>query len=79
MSFNFSSLEVGDIVRVTCPDRSCFEGQAEYKITGRVKSIFNALDNDGDSWHIEIANHNQWFMYKPKLDGGELIVIEKGN
>jgi hypothetical protein len=72
------NISVGDLVKIECVDAANMRPNAELKkMTGRVISIFNALDKDGDNWIIEVRSNTQWFLYKPKLDGGTISVLEK--
>jgi hypothetical protein len=75
------NLEVGDKVKVVCVDRSRFDSDpnATKVFVGTLKSIFNAFDKDGDSWHYEIAGESSgWFLYKPRIDGGTITLLQKG-
>lgn len=72
-------IEIGDTVKVVCNDRASIEPTDEPKVfVGQLKSLFNACDQEGDNWIYEIKNSTgQWFLYKPRLDGGQITLIEK--
>lgn len=71
-------LSVGDLVRVECPDiTKVVQDNVPKVVVGRIVSLFNALDKDGDNWIIEISSACKWFLYKPKVDGGIITVLEK--
>lgn len=67
----------GDTVKVVCNDKASIEPK-EKVFKGIVQSIFNALDKDGDNWFFEIRGFKgEWFLYKPRLDGGTITVIKQ--
>ena len=72
------NISVGDLVRLECIDVTKITPDNEpKKMTGRVISIFNAIDSSGDNWIIEIRSSSQWFLYKQRIDGGTITVLEK--
>lgn len=63
----------GDSVRIVCNDRTINEKTAIKRFEGKVVSVFNALDQSGDNWQIEVKNSKGgWFLYKPNIDGGTI-------
>jgi hypothetical protein len=73
------NIEIGDTVKVVCWDRTLFEDRdAEKVFIGKIKSVFNAFDNEGDNWFYEISSSTgKWFLYKPRIDGGTISIISK--
>lgn len=66
----------GDLVRIVCKDRTIDKSDAVKIFEGKVISVFNALDQNGDDWHIEVrSTHGGWFLYKPRIDGGTIDKI----
>lgn len=67
----------GDMVRIVCNDRTINDSTATKIFTGRVVSVFNAFDSEGDNWFIEVKSGNGgWFLYKPRIDGGTIEVVK---
>lgn len=78
---NINNVCVGDLVEVCCVDRRVVDtSSAKQKVfKGRVVSLFNAFDKEGDNWFVEIkGEHVGWFLYKPRIDGGTITVLKKG-
>lgn len=72
------NLSIGDIVKVECVDHAKIVQDGIPKtITGKIESIFNAFDAQGDNWIIEIKTECRWFLYKPRFDGGTVTVLVK--
>lgn len=66
----------GDRVKITCRDRTIDRTEATKVFEGRVISVFNAFDRNGDNWHIEVRGKcGGWFLYKPNIDGGTIEVL----
>lgn len=66
----------GDFVKVVCNDRASIEPRKKI-FKGIVQSTFNAFDKEGDNWFYEIRGpRNEWFLYKPRIDGGTITVIK---
>ena len=66
-----------DLVRVVCKDRTITKSEASKIFEGKVVSVFNALDKNGDNYIIEIrASDGSWFLYKPNIDGGTITKVE---
>lgn len=73
---HYMDIKDGDRVRIVCKDRSIDKNEIMKIFEGKVVSVFNALDKDGDNWHIEVRNSNGgWFLYKPNIDGGTIEKI----
>lgn len=75
-------VEPGDKVKVVCSDRSRIDNDpsATKSFIGIVRSTFNAFDKKGDNWYYEIVSKQSgWFLYKPRIDGGTITVLEKGH
>lgn len=63
----------GAFVKITCNDRTIDNSTATKTFEGYVISTFNAFDNEGDNWLIEVRSKNGgWFLYKPRIDGGTI-------
>jgi hypothetical protein len=66
----------GDRVRIVCKDRSIDKNDIMKVFEGKVVSVFNAFDKNGDNWHIEVRGPSGgWFLYKPNIDGGTIEKI----
>ena len=74
------NLKVDDWVKISCCDHSLFhkDSKSVKVFVGKIKSIFNAFDHNGDNWIIEVKSKNgEWFLYKPNIDGGTIIKIKE--
>lgn len=71
-------LQIGDMIRITCEDKSRFENGHIKVFEGTILSTFNAFDKTGDNWCIEIKSGTQWWLYKEKIDGGDIYLVKRG-
>lgn len=71
-------IKAGDKVKIICQDLAIINNSSNQQkvFIGIVQNVFNAVDNIGDNYFFEVKNGTSWFLYKPRIDGGTIQILE---